>query len=160
MGFFDKKAPVEMKEEARKTAGDVMDMTTRPRRDCECYIAQGTTVEGKITGGTSVGIDGLVKGELNISSKVIVGESGEIKGNIKADDIIIAGKIYGNIEARNLMEAQATGQIYGDIHAHRLMIADGVLFEGNITMKKEKPVKKEPKAGGPEKEAEDILAGK
>jgi cytoskeletal protein CcmA (bactofilin family) len=148
MGFFDKKATEGQNEELRKNAGSDMDMTTRPRRDCECYIAHGTTVEGKISGGTSVGIDGFVKGELNISSKVIVGESGEIKGNIKADDIIIAGKINGNIEARNILEAQPTGQIFGDINASRLVIADGVLFEGNITMKKEKPARKE-KAGEP-----------
>ncbi len=146
MGFFDKKIE-EQSEEAKRGSADI-DMTTRPRRDCECYIAKGTTVEGKITGGTSVGIDGIVKGELNISSKVIVGETGEIKGNIKADDIIIAGKITGNIEARNILEAQPTGQIFGDINANRLMIADGVLFEGNITMKKEKQVKKE-KTGEP-----------
>jgi cytoskeletal protein CcmA (bactofilin family) len=143
MGFFDKKAPEEPQEEPRKSGGSDLDLVTRPRRDCECYIAHGTTVEGKITGGASVGIDGMVKGEMNISSKVIVGESGEIKGNIKADDIIIAGKVNGNIEARNLLEAQPTGQIFGDINAHRLMIADGVLFEGNITMKKEKHTKRE-----------------
>ena len=157
MGFFDKKAPAETREDAHKGVGTPTDTDTRPRRDCECYIAQGTTVEGKITGGTSVGIDGLVKGELNISSKVIIGESGEIKGNIKADDIVIAGKINGNIEARNLLEAQPTGQIYGDINANRLVIADGVLFEGNITMKKEKHVKKEPKASEPEKEPDEIF---
>jgi cytoskeletal protein CcmA (bactofilin family) len=147
MGFFDKKIPEENVGESKRGSSDA-DMTTRPRRDCECYIAQGTTVEGKITGGTSVGIDGFVKGELNISSKVIIGESGEVKGNIKADDIIIAGKINGNIEARNILEALPTGQIFGDINASRLMIADGVLFEGNITMKKEKHVKKE-KTGEP-----------
>jgi cytoskeletal protein CcmA (bactofilin family) len=148
MGFFDKKSPEEPQDQQKKSGDSDLDLVTRPRRDCECYIAQGTTVEGKITGGVSVGIDGLVKGELNISSKVIVGESGEIKGNIKADDIIIAGKINGNIEARNLLEAQPTGQIFGDINAHRLMIADGVLFEGNITMKKEKHTKRE-KVGEP-----------
>jgi cytoskeletal protein CcmA (bactofilin family) len=143
MGFFDKKTPDQEGEEPRRETGSDMDLTTRPRRDCECYIAHGTTVEGKITGGASVGIDGLVKGEMNISSKVIVGETGEIKGNIKADDIIVAGKVNGNIEARNILEAQPTGQIFGDINANRLMIADGVLFEGNITMKKEKPAKRE-----------------
>ncbi|MBN2224756.1 MAG: polymer-forming cytoskeletal protein [Deltaproteobacteria bacterium] len=143
MGFFDKKTEDQQNEEPKRSGGSDMDLVTRPRRDCECYIAHGTTVEGKITGGASVGIDGLVKGEMNISSKVIIGETGEIKGNIKADDIIVAGKINGNIEARNILEAQPTGQIFGDINANRLMIADGVLFEGNITMKKEKHTKRE-----------------
>ncbi len=148
MGFFDKKTPEQQDEETKKVDGSDMDQATRPRRDCECYIAQGTTVEGKITGGASVGIDGLVKGEMNISSKVIIGQTGEIKGNVKADDIVIAGKVHGNIEARNILEAQPTGQIFGDINANRLVIADGVLFEGNITMKKEKQAKRE-KVGEP-----------
>ncbi len=143
MGFFDKKEPEQLNEEMAKARGSDIDQATRPRRDCECYIAKGTTVEGKITGGASVGIDGLVKGEINISSKVIIGETGEVKGNVKADDIIIAGKVNGNIEARNIIEAQPTGQIFGDINANRLVIADGVLFEGNITMKKDKPPKRE-----------------
>jgi cytoskeletal protein CcmA (bactofilin family) len=148
MGFFDKKEPEQTDEELKKGRGSDIDQATRPRRDCECYIAQGTTVEGKITGGTSVGIDGLIKGEINITSKVIIGQTGEIKGNIKADDIVIAGKVIGNIEARNILEAQPTGQISGDINAGRLMFADGVLFEGNITMKKEKQSKRE-KVGEP-----------
>ena len=109
MGFFDKKTPEEQNEELRKSGGPDMDLTTRPRRDCECYIAQGTTVEGKITGGTSVGVDGVVKGELNISSKVIVGETGEIKGNIKADDIIIAGKVNGKlVDTSHVIDADTT----------------------------------------------------
>jgi len=136
MGFFDKKIDEEPRTEIVSTPKN-SDAGIRPRRDCECYIAHGVTVEGKITGSASVGIDGDFDGILNISSTLMVGESGTFQGEIRAKDVVISGSVEGNISADNLLEVHPTGNIHGDIYAHRLVIADGVIFEGNITMSRE-----------------------
>jgi len=134
MGFFDKKPDEEPRTEIASTPKNAMDTSIRPRRDCECYIADGVTVEGKITGSASVGIDGEFDGQLDISSTLMIGESGTFTGEIKAKDVVISGTVKGNISADNLLEVHPTGNIRGDIFAHRLVISDGVIFEGNITM--------------------------
>jgi len=158
MGIFDKKGEAPPKGDEKISAAAGAEGSVRPRRDCECYIAEGISMEGKITGTTSIGLDGNFTGTLDISSKLIIGETGEFKGEIKADDVVISGKVNGNIEARNLLEAFPTGQIYGDINAQRIIIADGVYFEGNIAMSRDKAPKKTskkiPGPGGPAGDAE------
>ena len=136
MGFFDKKIDEEPRTETVHTPKNT-NYDIRPRRDCECYIAHGVVVEGKITGSASVGIDGDFDGQLDISSTLMIGETGTFKGEIKAKDVVISGTVKGNISADNLLEVHPTGNIHGDIYAHRLVIADGVIFEGNITMSRE-----------------------
>lgn len=142
MGIFDKKGSGSAGDVGR-AAPQPSYIDTKSGLDCDCYIAEGITVEGKITGNKSVGIDGNFEGELDISSKVVVGETGEIKGNITAEDVEISGKMDGNIIADNFMEAKPTGQIIGDIEASRLVIEDGAIFEGNITMSKKNKTKTE-----------------
>ena len=136
MGFFDKKIDEEPRTEIVSTP-KTTDAGIRPRRDCECYIAHGVTVEGKITGSASVGIDGDFDGQLDISSTLMIGESGTFQGEIKAKDVVVSGTVNGDISADNLLEVHPTGNSHGDIYAHRLVIADGVIFEGNITMSRE-----------------------
>jgi cytoskeletal protein CcmA (bactofilin family) len=152
MGIFDKKPEKPARVAEKTSTKNPYDGMIRPRRDCECYIAEGTTVEGKITGNSSVGIDGVINGEMNISSRVVVGENGEIKGEIRADDVLISGKVTGNIEAKNLFEASPPGQVYGDIKADRVVIEEGVFIDGNITMNRSKA--STPKKTTPKKEPE------
>jgi cytoskeletal protein CcmA (bactofilin family) len=142
MGIFDKKSTGPTVD-AGRAAPQPSYNDTKSGLDCDCYIAEGITVEGKITGNRSVGIDGNFEGELDISSRVVIGESGELKGNINAEDVEVSGKVTGNIIADNFMEAKPTGQIVGDIEASRLVIADGALFEGNIAMSRKKKPKTE-----------------
>lgn len=142
MGIFDKKGTGPTVDVGR-AAPQPSYIDTKSGLDCDCYIAEGITVEGKITGNRSVGIDGNFEGELDISSRVVIGESGELRGNISAEDVEVSGKVKGNIIADNFMEAKPTGQIIGDIEATRLVIADGALFEGNITMNRKKKTKTE-----------------
>jgi cytoskeletal protein CcmA (bactofilin family) len=142
MGIFDKKGP-STTGSAGKAAPQPSYINSTSGLDCDCYIAEGITVEGKISGNRSVGIDGSIEGEINISAKVVIGENGEFKGNIVADDVEISGKVNGNIIADNFLKAHPTGQIVGDIEAARLVIEDGAIFEGNITMTKKKKMKTE-----------------
>ncbi len=142
MGIFDKKGPGTTGN-AGKAAPQPSYIDSKSGLDCDCYIAEGITVEGKFSGNRSVGIDGNIEGEINISAKVIIGENGEFKGNITADDVEVSGKVNGNIIADNFLKASPTGQIIGDIEATRLVIEDGAIFEGNITMSKKKKTKTE-----------------
>ncbi len=109
----------------------------------ETIIGTDTTLKGILTSKGSIRIDGTIEGDV-ISHKggVILGESGTIKGNIKAQTVTVGGKIIGNIHVSHNIDIQIKAQVHGDIYAQQLVISEGAIFEGNCTMSKEKEVMK------------------
>lgn len=105
-----------------------------------------TEFDGELSFSRSLQINGKFKGEITSGGYLVIGESAEIKANIKAKTVIIKGTVYGNIEAENRLELHVNGKLYGNIRTAQLKIADGVVFEGRCEMIKpsEKKQKKLP----------------
>jgi cytoskeletal protein CcmA (bactofilin family) len=103
-----------------------------------------TEFYGDLTFKKSLQINGKFEGEIRAGAYLVVGEEAVIKANIKADTVIIKGKVYGNIEAVTRLEIHTNGKLYGNIRTKKLMISDGVVFEGKCEMIKpyEKKMKK------------------
>lgn len=106
----------------------------RSFQNIESLISPGVEIKGNITSQGSIRIDGYVEGNLNIKGDLILGEKGKIKGEVKAENIIIAGKIEGRASAGTRLEIAATGAISGDINATTLIIDEGGLLDGNSRM--------------------------
>ena len=112
-------------------------------------ITQGTTSIGNFIGNDSIHIDGHVQGNVKVNNVVIVGTSGTINGNIKAQQVISSGNIEGNIicDSLELLETSksqsqikankvlAKGTIIGDIACSGLFVSDNALVESNIQAK-------------------------
>jgi cytoskeletal protein CcmA (bactofilin family) len=64
-----------------------------------------------------------------------VQESGQVKADLIAGQVIISGQVHGNVYAQDRLEITAGGKVIGDITAPRVSIAEGVLFEGKCQMK-------------------------
>jgi cytoskeletal protein CcmA (bactofilin family) len=99
----------------------------------ETVIGAETELEGNINTRQSLRVDGKVKGEVNAIS-AIIGEFGVVTGDVTAGTITVAGKVKGNITARESIELLAKAQILGDIRTSKLIISDGACFEGNCQM--------------------------
>ncbi|MFC1522444.1 polymer-forming cytoskeletal protein [Elusimicrobiota bacterium] len=97
-------------------------------------IASETFVQGTIRTQGSIRIDGKTEGNIYDAKGVIIGESGQIQGDIVAESVVVGGKVIGNIEAAKVVEVLARGQILGDIHTKALHIEDGAVFDGTCTM--------------------------
>lgn len=108
--------------------------------EMETLIGTGTVVQGTISSKAAVRIDGKVEGGVTEASSVVVGEKGEVQGDITCGSAVIGGKVLGNIVAASSIEILANAEIYGDIKTHALSIAEGATFEGNCTMAREKQV--------------------
>ena len=108
--------------------------------EMETVIGSGTSVQGTISSQGGVRIDGKLEGGVLEASSVIVGENGEVQGDITAHTAVIGGKVIGNTVASSSIEILANAEIHGDIKTHALAIAEGATFEGNCTMTKEKQV--------------------
>lgn len=97
-------------------------------------IGPGSIFEGKFYISGSLRIDGKFEGEIKTEDALLVGETGKIKTNISAREVVVAGTMIGNIAAESEVRLEKTGKLLGDIQAPTLHIAPGVVAQGTITI--------------------------
>lgn len=103
----------------------------------ETIFGPDTTVQGTIISKGHLRIDGKVEGGIS-SEGVIIGETGQVQGDISAKIVIVGGQVNGNITANQGLEIQSNAQVIGDIHTAQISVAEGAVFEGNCVMSAEK----------------------
>ncbi|MES2380375.1 MAG: polymer-forming cytoskeletal protein [Bacteroidota bacterium] len=97
-------------------------------------INAGTSIVGNINSEGDLRIDGSVKGSIVVKSKLVIGPSSKIEGNIKAANCDISGLVSGNMEIGELLSVKATAKIVGDITSQKLIIESGAEFNGRSQM--------------------------
>lgn len=97
-------------------------------------ICQGTKVTGDIESNRNIRIDGQLKGKINTSGKIVVGNTGNIEGDIKCLNIEVSGILTGNIKAKELINLKSSSKIFGDIYTSKLAIEPGSVFTGSCEM--------------------------
>jgi cytoskeletal protein CcmA (bactofilin family) len=116
---------VEYPNRAPVTAGD------------QATIGKGLFIKGEITGSESLYIDGKVEGTIALpGNRVTIGRNGQVASSITAREIVILGKVRGNIAASDRVDIRAEGALTGDVTAARISIEDGAYFKGGIDIKK------------------------
>jgi cytoskeletal protein CcmA (bactofilin family) len=100
----------------------------------DTLIGAGTTLEGKVQGTGILRVEGRIRGEVVSDGDIIVGEKGEIRANIKARNVSIAGRVNGNIHASGRMHLMASASLQGDIDAGTIIIEEGAQFKGACRM--------------------------
>ncbi len=98
------------------------------------HIASGTKVVGQISGNAELVIDGQVEGEIDLDSRVVIGASGRVKGEIQARAIEVGGKVHGNVRGKERVEVLTSGGLEGDVVSPRVVIAEGAFFKGKVEM--------------------------
>jgi cytoskeletal protein CcmA (bactofilin family) len=112
----------------------------------QATIGKGLLIKGEITGSESLFIDGKVEGSINLpGNRVTVGRNGQVTANINAREIVVQGKVRGNISATDRVDIRVEGSLSGDISAARISIEDGAYFKGSIDIRK--PEAKAPDPG-------------
>ncbi|MBP8130896.1 MAG: polymer-forming cytoskeletal protein [Candidatus Hydrogenedentes bacterium] len=109
-------------------------------------IGPGTTVVGEIKTDGTIRIEGNVAGRVESEDSVVVQETGRVKADLIAGQVIISGEVHGNVYAHDRLEITASGKVVGDITAPRVSIAEGVMFEGKCQMKPPGQIKPPPAA--------------
>ena len=93
-------------------------------------INEGCKIVGEITGSGSFQINGEVAGDCDISGTVQLARSGYWQGSIRADNIIVAGHIDGDITANGKVEITNTARITGTVTGEAIAVAEGAIVEG------------------------------
>jgi cytoskeletal protein CcmA (bactofilin family) len=97
-------------------------------------ISFGVEIKGDINSNGSIRIDGKVNGNVTAEGNFILGETGEVKGYIKAKNITIGGKIEGTVLSKEKLVLEAKAELIGDISAQILVVQEGAKFEGKSKM--------------------------
>lgn len=109
------------------------------------HIGKSVLVKGELSGSEDLYLDGEVEGSIELRDhSLIVGPHGRVRANVHARDIVVHGKVDGNIRGTERVELKKSAVLVGDISTQRIVIEDGAYFKGAIDIQKE-TVKPEPK---------------
>ena len=100
-------------------------------------IDQGCEVEGRLRFVGTLVLNGKIRGELFSPDSLLVGETGQVEGEMQVGVVVVSGQITGNIVARERVELRGKARIFGDIVTPVLVLEEGVVFDGRCGMKSE-----------------------
>jgi cytoskeletal protein CcmA (bactofilin family) len=111
-------------------------VTTTTTAD-QATIGKSLVIKGEVTGSESLYIDGRVEGSINLAgNRVTIGRNGIVAANITAREIVVLGKVRGNLTASDRVDIRSDGSLTGDVIAARISIEDGAFFKGGIDIRK------------------------
>lgn len=97
-------------------------------------IAKGTDIQGDIKTDGVLRIDGTLVGSIESTSKLVVGPSGRVEGNVICASAHVSGEIKGKVIVKEQLTLQATGKLHGELTTGKLAIEPGAVFTGSCSM--------------------------
>lgn len=103
----------------------------------QATIGKSLVIKGELSGSESLYIDGKVEGAITLpGNRVTVGRNGQVAANIVAREVVVLGKVRGNVQASDRVDIRSEGSLTGDVVAARISIEDGAFFKGGIDIRK------------------------
>ena len=102
----------------------------------QATIGRSLVVKGEITGSESLYIDGKVEGTINLTdSRVTIGRNGIVAASISAREVVILGKVHGNIQVTDRVDIRSEGSLTGDVITQRISVEDGAILKGSVQVR-------------------------
>lgn len=99
-------------------------------------LCEGTVIVGDIKTKNDVRIDGMIKGKIITSGRLVVGNTAKIEGNIDCVNVDVLGVVVGDIVASGTVSLKSPAKVMGNISSAVISIEPGVMFNGNCQMLK------------------------
>jgi cytoskeletal protein CcmA (bactofilin family) len=110
------------------------------------HIGKSVLVKGELSGSEDLYLDGEVEGSIDLKGhSLTIGPNGRVRANVNARDVVVHGKVEGNLRAVERVELKKSAILMGDIFTQRIVIEDGAFFKGGIDIQKPES-KNEPKS--------------
>ena len=151
MGFFSSTQRTDTQYPIAVEGEKPQESLPPPQKVASTLITQGVTIKGTVEGEGVVQVEGVVEGEFSMVGAVIVADTGVVRGPITADVVRVAGKVEGNVTAREHMRLEQSGTLIGDVATASLVVEDGGRLNGRSSMLK--PGSENPKYEAPAKSA-------
>jgi cytoskeletal protein CcmA (bactofilin family) len=110
-------------------------------------IGKSVVVKGELSGSEDLIIDGEVEGSISLRGQTLtIGPNGRVRANVEARNVIVHGRLNGDIHATERVDLRKSASLSGDISSARISIEDGAFFKGGIDIQKPEPaLKSEPR---------------
>lgn len=122
--------------------------TEAPRSVDVATIGKSVIVRGELSGSEDLYVDGEVEGSISLRGQSLtIGPNGRVRANLEARNVIVHGRVDGNVIASDRVDLRKSASLTGDIATARIAIEDGAYFKGTIDIQKaEPPARAEAKA--------------
>jgi cytoskeletal protein CcmA (bactofilin family) len=107
-----------------------------PQGDLNGFLDAGSHITGELSFDDTFRIDGKLTGNVVSKGNLIVGERGEVDGEIRVGRVFISGVVRGTMKISERAEITATGKVFADLFTPALMIEEGAFFEGRCSMER------------------------
>lgn len=122
------------------------------RADVAAHIGKSVIVKGELSGSEDLYLDGQVEGAIELQNHtLVVGPNGRVRASVSARELVVHGKVEGNVIGTERVELKSSCTLTGDIATPRIIIEDGAVFKGSVDPRPEskaKPVRAAVAAAG------------
>jgi cytoskeletal protein CcmA (bactofilin family) len=107
---------------------------TVPTERVTSVLGPGINWQGNLRGSGGVRIEGAFEGDIVVRGLVVIGETGRVVcENLRANTVVVAGAVRGNISAEKL-EIRSTGRVWGDVVTVAFSTEEGSFLRGQVRM--------------------------
>ena len=112
-------------------------------------LGRGCSFDGLLSFRGAARVDGFLTGEILAEGRLVVGPEARLKARIVVDELILAGEIEGDVEARERVQLEPTARLDGSLRSPRLSMREGAWLRGRCeTGQKTGPVARESRSAG------------
>src|SRR5581483_402637 len=102
----------------------------------QATIGRSLVIKGEVSGAESLYVDGRIEGTIVMKdNRVTIGRNGTVAANITAREVVIMGKVNGNIDCSDRLDIRSEGSLVGDVITPRISVEDGAMLKGSIQVK-------------------------
>jgi cytoskeletal protein CcmA (bactofilin family) len=102
----------------------------------QATIGRSLVIKGDVSGAESLYIDGRIEGTVSLpDNRVTIGRNGTVQANITAREVVVMGKVTGNIECSDRVDIRSEGVVQGDVSTIRISVEDGAVLKGGIQVR-------------------------
>jgi cytoskeletal protein CcmA (bactofilin family) len=102
----------------------------------QATIGRSLVIKGEISGSEALYIDGRIEGKITLTdNRVTIGRNGTVQADITAREVVVMGKVTGNIECSDRVDIRSEGVVHGNVSTTRISVEDGAVLKGGIQVK-------------------------
>ncbi len=102
----------------------------------QATIGRTLVIKGELTAAEALYIDGRIEGKISMPDhRVTIGRNGSVQANINAREVVVMGKVNGNINCTDRVDIRSEGSVTGDVSTIRLSVEDGAVLKGGIEVR-------------------------
>src|ERR1700730_7109501 len=121
----------------------------------QATIGRSLVIKGEVIGSESLYIDGRIEGKISLpDNRVTIGRNGSVQANIIAREVVVMGKVAGNIDCSDRVDIRSEGSVTGDVSTIRISVEDGAILKGGIEERSSDSKKNQAQAQSQSKTAE------